>query len=417
MRTLARAELPELATLLGISESQATIDDLPQPEPVTQSITCFSSFEEVATLWRGFEARATGSVYQRFDWCRAWFDVAQTKAPIDPLIVVWSLEGRTALLLPLYVRRAMGGLRIAGFMGDDHANVRLPLMTQCGIDRLRMIHAGRKGGVVNRISAAIKAEGLADYLLLDAMPEWLDGDINILTSGERASSSTLLFSAELSDDFEALKAERRPVKSQRKMRKNLRKIQEIGEPRLVQITSSDELDAMLDVFFQQKGARLEGAHVHNSFDEAHNQQFLRQLAHRSLESGAHTFDLYALMVNDEPIALAGGGVHGDRFSMGVNSMTSDPRFAPHSPGRLSVDRAVELFCERGLKLFDLGLGENEYKRMWCSPVDLHDVGRALTWRGHALGAALSARRTVKATIKRWPPAYHLAKRVQYQLQR
>ncbi|MFK7791267.1 MAG: GNAT family N-acetyltransferase [Devosiaceae bacterium] len=416
MRTLSRSSVADFGHSLGFEDiEEALQSDTLQPD-ANASITCFSSFEDVEGLWRTFEQSASGSVYQHYDWCKIWFDVVSSQHDIIPLIVVWSIDTRTALLLPLYVSRGPLGTKVARLMGDDHANIRVPFITSFAPDRLRMIQAGNAGAVMPAIAKAIRNDGHADVLVLTDMPKNLDGETNVLVSSACTASEVTLFSGELSSDFEALQARRRPGRSQRKMRRYLKKIQEIGEPEFVRIDDPTMLDNVLDAFFEQKGARLNQAGESSAFDEDINRKILRKLAHASLKSGNKTLEFYAFIVNGQPIAIAGGGHHKDRFSMGINSMTDDPQFAAHSPGRLSLNCIIELFCSQGLELFDLGLGENAYKHMWCDPVKLYDAQVALSWKGKVYGALSSLKRGMLNYIRRSPKALKLAKRARFALQ-
>lgn len=413
MRSLARSGVLDVGGAAGFESVEDVLTDAPDPASIAQTVHCFTDFENVEKTWRRFETTATGSVYQHFDWCKTWFDVFSSMGDLKPLIVVWSIEGRPALLLPLYIRPVGFGVSEAQFMGNHHANVRVPLLTTVRHDRLLMIRSALHGRVLKRVAEALQEGGHADYMALTSMPEVLDGEINVLAVGPKTRSGLLLFSGGLQDDFDALKAERRSIKSQRKMRKNLKKIRQIGEPQFVLIEEAAALDEVLDVFFEQKGARLHDAGISSAFDVDTNRKFIRNLAHQSFASGSKVLEVYALFVNDEPIAIAGGGLHRDRFSMGINSMTSNARFASHSPGRLSVDRAVERFCNQGVQLFDLGLGENEYKRMWCAPVPLYDVDLALSPKGKVHGALSSVRRFLLNTLRRSPRALKLARRAKF----
>ena len=367
-------------------------------------------------LWQRFEKGATGSVYQRFDWCKTWFEVAATQSALEPLILVCSIEGRPTLLLPLYVSATRFGVRQAQFMGDKHSNIRIPLLTATACDRLEMIKAAKEGTLLSLIVDALREGAHADHLALSAMPEFLDGDANVLAFGKRSESAVALFSGALGPDFEALRAARRTSKAQRKARQKLTKLREIGEPELVLIEDPKALDDVLDVFFEQKGMRLHDAGVSSAFDNRTNRRFIRQLAHRSLATGDRTLELYALMLNDQVIAVAGAGRHRDRVSMAINSMTNDPALVPLSPGRLSIDLAVEGYCAEGVELFDLGLGENEYKRMWCDPVALFDVAVPLTTKGFLFGLFSSVQGAMLNHVRRSPRLLKLARSLKYQVE-
>lgn len=395
------------------------------PGPNLQSLVVYDSFEAAEPVWRALEAEGSGSVYQRFDWCKVWFETfhpggassSNGDDPARPLIVVVTFNERPAFLLPLYCKKVLLGMKRALFMGDKHANVRVPLMSKDPDAHTAVLEEARNGGLLERIGEALVQGGYADHLALEHLPQTYAGDPNPLTFGPCKKGLTLLFSSTLYEDFAALKTERRPVSSQRKQRKRLRMLQAIGDHTMVTIDDASELDKTLDIFFQQKAARLQHAQVHNAFDDANNEAFIRRLAHQSLVTGSRVLEIYALKVNGDTIAVAGGGIQGDRYSMGINSMTDEPRYVACSPGRISVDMAVEAFCAEGFHWFDLGLGENEYKRMWCSPVDLYDVCQALTLKGQFLVAVNNGVGELKKLVKSTPWAKTLAHRVKFHVNR
>lgn len=386
-------------------------------EPAQPHAQIYTSFAEVEHLWRSFEESANGSVYQRYNWCKVWFDTFHPNGTATPLIVVVTLAGRAALLVPLYGETVAFGIKRAQFMGDSHANARIPLVTPVPRDIASLSEQARDGGLVKLIGQSLVDGGYADYLAFECMPDTFAGDTNLLALGEREKCSSIFFSGEIYEDFQALTMERRSVSSQRKQRKRFRKLEALGEYSLDKVEDAETLDRTLDVFFTQKAARLDNSQVYNAFDDAANETFIRRLAHDSLENDSHTLELYALNVNDETIAVAGGGIQSDRFSMGINSMSADSKHVACSAGRISIDLSVEMLCARGFKSFDLGVGENEYKRMWCSPVELYQVNRALTAKGRALLGLGHARNVVVTQLKRSPALVKLIKRAQFHIKR
>lgn len=419
--TLPRATVPNDPTDCGIDlaaflakpdggSGTPGLDLLPRVE-------VFTSFEEAEPLWRAFEVQAQGSVYQRYDWCKIWFDTFHGDGKATPLITVIRLNDQPVLLVPLFGEVTKLGIKHALFMGGSHANARIPLVTADASVRACMEFHGRGGSIVELIGQALTEGHHADFLALDCMPESFAGQVNVLALGDREKCSSLFFAGEIYADYEALKMERRPVASQRKQRKRFRQLQALGTHSFDKIEDAATLDRMLDVFFAQKAKRLDNSHVYNAFDDPKNETFLRRLAHDSLQKNARTLELYALNLNGEPIAIAGGGVQADRFSMGINSMSARSEFVACSPGRISVDYAVEHLCAEGFTSFDLGIGENEYKRMWCSAVDLYQVNRVLTAEGRALQRLSHLRNVTVTKLKRFPALVRLLKRVQFHVKR
>jgi CelD/BcsL family acetyltransferase involved in cellulose biosynthesis len=189
----------------------------------------------------------------------------------------------------------------------------------------------------------------------------------------------------------------------------MRKLASLGEYRLETIDDPVRLEAALDVFFAQKATRLDRSYIYNIFYDRANERFIRRLAHESLAADNPTLRLHALQVNDEIIAVAGGGMQGARFSMAINSMSERPEHVACSPGRICITMVVEQLCAQGFDFFDMGVGENRYKYMWCSPIALFEVNRVLSAKGRVLLGLTWLRSRAVARIKRSPGAMRLAR--------
>ena len=73
-------------------------------------------------------------------------------------------------------------------------------------------------------------------------------------------------------------------------------------------------------------------------------------------------------------------------------------------------RLVQHCCQRGLDCFDLGIGEANYKTLFCSDAEpLFDSHLPLSAGGHLLGAALAAAGAAKRSIKAHPALWSLVR--------
>lgn len=417
MKTLYRSEKPALLALTGLTGLSEVSQEAVEAANPSTTWHCFSSFQDAEKTWRSLEQDATGSVYQRYDWCKCWFDVFSTYRAIKPLIVAASVGTKVSLLLPLYIQSGGAGAKVARFMGDDHANLRVPLLTNRGLERSYILRLAKQRELFTALGQVLRNQREVDFVDLSSMPAQLDGNVNPLAHVSAKSSEILFFSGRLDSDFERLKAARRPTKSQRKTRRNIKQLERHGALSFEQVHDPSALNAILDLFFEQKSGRLTKAGVRSAFELEANQTFLRQLANASLVQDNQTLELYVLKAGDEPVAIAGGGRFNDRFSMGINSMTANRTYAMHGPGRISVDIAVEWFCRQGVASFDLGLGENEYKHVWCDPVPLVDVVFHVTGRGLAYRCLAATKRAAIRTVRKSPLLLQLAQRVRLELQR
>ncbi len=98
-------------------------------------------------------------------------------------------------------------------------------------------------------------------------------------------------------------------------------------------------------------------------------------------------------------------LHRGRFHAMINSFDPDPEIARTSSGNLLLMSTMQMMCDRGCKVFYLGIGEARYKSTWCDRAEpLFDTLYGVTLKGHAyvLGksAALRLKRAIKQN-KRW----------------
>jgi CelD/BcsL family acetyltransferase involved in cellulose biosynthesis len=131
----------------------------------------------------------------------------------------------------------------------------------------------------------------------------------------------------------------------------------------------------------------------NAEEIAMTRAFYRRLARQGLE-------LHVLALDGRPIALLAAGRNGDRLHGLFNAFDPDPEIAKSSPGDLLLTRILRDACARGLKCFDLGLGEARYKIMFCGKrEEMAGVLFAASFLGALALPLIRAALWVKAAIK------------------
>ena len=149
-------------------------------------------------------------------------------------------------------------------------------------------------------------------------------------------------------------------------------------------------------------------------------RFIEAAASEHLAGGEPLIELYALSVGDIIVATFGGIVGGGRFCGMFNSIIKD-RYAAESPGEQLLAHVVRRCCERGLDTFDLGIGEANYKTLFCSDAEpLFDsylpLSRGRTAARAGFGIAARGKRTIKGHAALWSPV-RLMRRLRARLSR
>ncbi len=340
--------------------------------------------------WRALEAGNNLSTpYQRFDLLNLWQRHIGIAAGVTPFIVVGFNAGGGPLFLCPFGRRMVAGLRVAEFLGGKHANFNMGLWRRDVIGSI---------GADDLRAALARLSGRVDLLRLTNQPLTWAGTTNPFALLPQQRSANYGFSGALIPDFDALLRAHTNSSTRKKMRKKAGALASYGTVSFVQPREPDDVRRILDVFFKQKSARMRVLGVTDAFAPPSVRRFIEAAATERAGSEP-LIEIYALSVGDIVVAIYGGIVGGGRFCAMFNSIIQD-RYAAESPGEQLLVRLVQHCCERGLESFDLGIGEANYKTLFCNDAEpLFDSHLPLSAGGHVLGTAMAAAGAVKRSIK------------------
>jgi CelD/BcsL family acetyltransferase involved in cellulose biosynthesis len=367
--------------------------------PVLARVAVFRSMAEAEPHWRALEnAGALMSAYQRFDFMAAWQRHLGSAEGVTPAIVVgFDAVNVPLVVLPLGMRR-FGELKIVGFLGGKHVNFNLGLWR-------RDFVAGADANVLDRLAKALGA----DALVLRNQPHEWQGIRNPLSLWPHTRSPSIGHKGALKRDFEALIAERLSSSTRRKIRKKGEKLSDAGGMTFARADSDADALRLLDVFFQQKIARMRQIGQNDVFGDPDVQDFLKAAILRN--TGRPPVEIYSLSVGPDVIATFAGVCDDERFSAMFNSIEPD-RFQTESPGEQSLFHLVKHCCERGLKTFDLGIGEARYKNLFCQDDEpVFDTLVALSPAGRLYVTAARVAHGAKRWIKSSPAVWGAFERV------
>lgn len=355
---------------------------------------------EAETVWRAFEESGhLFTPYQRFDLLSPWQRLVGSHEGASPFIVIARDAGRQPLLLlPLLLRQGHG-VRTACFMGGKHTTFNMGLWNaefaaEVTIADLDALHAPLREH--------------ADVLALTQQPlRWHDQH-NPLAQLPRQSAINgcpLLAmepggppTSRISNSF------RRRLKSKEK------KLQALAGYRYHLATTDADVTRLLDWFFRVKPARMAEQKLPNVFAEPGVEAFIRS-ACLSARGEGRVIDIHALECDDEVIAIFAGVADGQRFSMMFNTYTMSEH-ARYSPGLILMRYIIDRYAERGYRSLDLGIGSDDYKRMFCKDDDdIFDSFVPLTARGKLAAMAMSSLSHGKRLVKQNQVLFDLARRL------
>lgn len=360
------------------------LTDLGQAEPV------WRAFEEPGHLF---------TPYQRFDLLGSWQRAVGERESARPFVVIArDAEQRLLALLPLALRQGHG-VRTGCFMGGKHTTFNMGLWNA-------EFAAEAVAADLDMLFASLRDQ--VDVLALTQQPKRWHDQLNpfaLLPQQSTINGCPLLVmepggppASRISNSF------RRRLKSKEK------KLQALAGYRYHRATTDGDVTRLLDWFFRVKPARMAEQKLPNVFAEPGVEQFIRSACLAPRGEG-RVIDIHALECDDEVIAIFAGVADGERFSMMFNTYTMSEH-ARYSPGLILMRYIIDRYGERGYRSLDLGIGSDDYKRMFCKDdEDIFDSFVPLTSRGKLAAMAMSSLNVGKRLVKQNQMLFDLARRL------
>lgn len=367
------------------------------------SVDILGDLSQAETVWRGLEAaRQFSTPYQRFDFLGAWQRQIGAREGFRPFIVIaYDAERRPLLLLPLALSHEHG-VRTACFMGGKHATFNMALWD-------RDFATDATAADLETLISAIRERSEADVLALTQQPlRWgdLPNPMALLPNQASANGCPLMTivpgeppTARISNSF------------RRRLKGKERKLQALPGYRYHVATTDADIKRLLDWFFQIKPLRMAEQKLPNVFSDPGVEDFVRDACMAPLAEGGHVIDIHALECDEEVIAIFAGVADGHRFSMMFNTYTLSAS-SKYSPGLILMRDIVDHYAERGYRALDLGIGSDDYKRLFCKDDEpIFDSFIPLGLRGKLAAAAMSGVNRAKHLVKHNPALFELAQKL------
>jgi len=377
----------------------------PSPSVVPLTIRLHDRMEPLEAAWRALEAENNLSLHQSYDWCRAWAGTHACKL----LIVEGMAKGRTQLILPLEIVRH-GPVRTARFLATDFSNINTGLYTEefrflAAPPRLRQALERARGQFARYF----------DLFMLEKVPlEWR-GETNSFADLPSTLNQNAAFQLELFEDFERTLAQVNAKRRRKKFRNSERRLEALGGYEHVVATTAAEGRKLLELFFRQKAARFDTMGLPDVFRDEETRSFFRTLVDLSAGREAYPLQLHAVRLKGENdgriVAIAGLSRKGDHVICQFGSI-DETIASDASPGEFLFYLAIRKLCGEGVRLFDFGIGDQPYKRSWCTTeTPQHDLLWPTTVAGSAVATVHRAKAGAKRLIKQNPQVYSFLQRI------
>jgi CelD/BcsL family acetyltransferase involved in cellulose biosynthesis len=356
-------------------------------------------------IWRVLERHDRLSTsYQRFDLLAIWQHEVGSRDHVSPFIVVaYDAERRPLLLLPLALRSSHG-VRIASFMGGKHTTFNMALWDT---DFAREASAEDLAVLLSKL----RERAAADMLALTQQPRsWRDvpNPLALLPHQASVNGCPVLFMP-----LGAAPAALISNSLRRRLKTKESKFKTLPGYRYHLAGTDAEIGRLLDWFFRTKPLRMAEQKLPNVFAEPGVEDFVRGACMAKLPDGGRAIDVHALECDEEVIALFAGVADGHRFSMMFNTYTISDH-GRFSPGLILMRSIIDYYAGRGYGALDLGIGSDDYKRMFCKGDEqIFDSFVPLSPRGRLAAAAISALNRGKRLVKHNQTLFRLAQRLRY----
>jgi CelD/BcsL family acetyltransferase involved in cellulose biosynthesis len=348
--------------------------------------------------WREAASRLNAgrrTAFQHGYWLGAWY---QAFDDVAPLIAVVSdvATGKDIAMVPMisHVRR---GIRIVEFadlgVSDNNAPILAP-------DAALDAAAGRAIG--RALVAALRTlpDGF-DLLRLRKMPAEVGGKPNPLVSMGRIGSSSLNGNLVLmGDDYADYQASIKRMQ----MPRSWRVFSRHDGARFEIATDVARAYELMDVMDVQQQARMRELGSPFVLNDAAHARFYREVACQGIADG---YAVVSALVCDEGVVGTSFGVRQGATYYLLRISHAGESWSSCSPGRLIIERTMAALHAKGVRRFDLSIGNQDYKRRFGAVrVPLTDVSVALSWRG----LPFALRDHAAQGLRRYPAAAALAAR-------
>jgi len=373
-------------------------------------LSVFENFDAVESQWRDLESQGPATLYQRFDWVKAWASTVGKSAELDPRIVVATQRQKTLFILPLVIRKS-GPAKVVEWLADSHSNFQMGLYSE------QFLGACKSQDIIQIMSQIAKLLDGTDLMSLRCQPEILFGYANPMATLQGHKSSNPAFALDLGGGFDAALERINGTKRRKKYRWQMKQLGDQNRVRLKIASTQQEVADVLQTAFAQMATRFGNLGIKNVFADAAPQNFFRGLAAQSLGDAKPTLRLYALEIEGKIRATLAGGQNGDHFSACFISLAED-EFAFLSPGQLLIYSVLKDCAARNITSFDFGRGEEPYKRSWTDQeISMIDIVVPFTAMGRSLAALQRSKSEAKRLVRNNETLWSLAKQMRATLRK
>jgi CelD/BcsL family acetyltransferase involved in cellulose biosynthesis len=360
----------------------------------------FLPFSEGITKLENISSRASHGFSCSPHWVGHWAGHVNSNV----VFVTAMQAGQLKLILPVEIVKK-AGLVVAQFVGGSHANANFPVM-------LAPVSPSEARSFLSALENGLRQKPwCVDVIMLQRQLERLEGIENPLLANGSSISPNVSLHLDVIQSFDTVLEARSGKRKRKRYRSQQRKFEAAGGFEVFDPAPKIACGSLLDTYFTMKANQLSGKGVTNVFGNAREQAFFKALFADEGPHYDHKFYLSSLDVGGKTRAIYGSSLHGSRQMVHFTAFAND-ELTTASPGDFLNFLLIEAACKNGVETYDLGIGDEGYKRSWCDVETWHrDTVIGVSLRGKLakiqFGAIGSTKRWIKTNEKLW----NFAKRV------
>ncbi len=324
----------------------------------------FDGADEALQALDAIQGGLVSTGFQSLNWLTVLYEeLARMEHAMPRLIVVTERNsGEIALVLPLTIKKKRS-LRVARFADLGVSDYGAPILGPAALKKRRSIRRAWRA-----VRHALKD---VDLIRLEKMPEQIAGRPNPLLTRRgiapsRLSGNVVTIDTTVEDFLRA-----RGKKYRKEVERCTRLWQAEGEAKFARASTQAEVARAYSVLEEQQGARHAELGSHYVLDKPQFRTFYERLVMDGTECDLGY--IFTLEAKGEIVATLFGIVHDGTFTL-LRISNGGARWSHFSPGRLIVVEAMKYFAARGVKRFDMGIGDYPFKRGFgAQEVPLYDL--------------------------------------------
>lgn len=368
--------------------------DFPKADPETVFLEVFSDFDAVRKIWEEFSLQAEGFYYQQYSWCRTWYDTIGRQSGWQPhILVLKNTFDDVLMLLPLGVEESSKG-QVVTLAGEGMSDYTAPLIRA---DFARSLQRDDFNQIWDKIIASFNRQ--VDFFWFERMTETIDTVPNPLYSlpGKPFRSRAHALEFPMAENWFDSAVQIRSKKTVKKIERRIRQLAKEGDLALTEITGAQQRRDGLRRLIELKIDNLNEAGIIHRMGKDEVRDFYGALV--SDEENNKNLFLFELKCDDKVVASVLALVHHDTFYYQVCAFNRR-EFSQYSPGMLLMYCLFDWSFKRGLKRFDMTIGDEGYKDAWANTTtDIKSVAVPLTTRGRVAYALERLREFGKNQIR------------------